>query len=76
MDARRFDDVNWLFWRVLRVAMIVVAAYSAVLWLASDSVLGVYAWRWRTRRWESMGIAHFKLRPAEALVASKLPGEP
>jgi len=163
MGARRFDDVNRLFWRALRVAMIVAAAYSAVLWLASDLVLGVFtdepaikqlgksllfislflepartvniiggfalrtagdarfplvvgiifiwgilpvifliqrfwgiglvglwicfagdeiiraginAWRWRTRRWESMGIAHFKLRPAEALVASKLPGEP
>ena len=40
--ARRFDDVNRLFWKALRRAMLVALVYAFSLWLFSDWVLGFF----------------------------------
>lgn len=40
MGARRFDDVDRLFWRITRYGMLVAGAYALTLWLCSDQILG------------------------------------
>lgn len=42
MGARRFDDVDRLFWRVIRRTTLVAASYALILWLLSDHVLGIF----------------------------------
>jgi len=40
--ARRFDDVDRLYWRVVRRAMFVAGAYALTAWLFARPVLGVF----------------------------------
>ena len=40
MGARRFDDVDRLFWRMVRYGMIVAGIYAMLLWMFADRVLG------------------------------------
>jgi putative MATE family efflux protein len=40
MGARRFDDVNQLFWRITRYGLVVAGCYALTLWLFSDQILG------------------------------------
>lgn len=42
MGARRFDDVDRLFWRVVRRTTLVAGAYTVTLWLLSDFVLRIF----------------------------------
>jgi putative MATE family efflux protein len=42
MGARRFDDVNQLYWKAIRTAMTVAAVYATGLWLLSDWAMGVF----------------------------------
>ena len=42
MGARRFADVDRLYWRTLRWAMVVAGLYAFVLWLFSDHVLAFF----------------------------------
>ncbi len=42
MGARRFEDVDRLFWKALRRAMLVAFLYTSSLWLLSESVLGFF----------------------------------
>ena len=38
--ARRFDDVNRLYWKAIRLGALVAGCYAATLWFFSDAVLG------------------------------------
>ena len=40
--ARRFDDVNRLFWKAIRAATLVAFIYAAALWVFGDYVLGIF----------------------------------
>lgn len=40
MGARRFSDVNHLFWRAIRWSTMVAFLYAGTLWLFSDWVIG------------------------------------
>jgi Na+-driven multidrug efflux pump len=42
MGAKRFDDVDRLFWRALRRAWCVAGAYTLLAWLGSRWVLGIF----------------------------------
>lgn len=42
MGARRFDDVDRLFWRMIRWGMLVAVVYACALWFLSDLVLGIF----------------------------------
>ncbi len=42
MGARRFEDVDRLFWKALRRAMAVAFLYSFSMWLFADQVLGIF----------------------------------
>lgn len=42
MGARRFEDVDRLFWKALRRAMLVAFLYTFSLWLLSEWVLGFF----------------------------------
>jgi putative MATE family efflux protein len=42
MGARRFTDVDRLFWRVLRWGMAVAGLYAATLWVFSDQVFAIF----------------------------------
>lgn len=42
MGARRFEDVDRLFWRVIRWAACVASSYALLVWLCSDWVLGIF----------------------------------
>jgi len=39
MGARRFEDVNRLFWRAIRLATAVAGIYAIMLWVLADRVL-------------------------------------
>lgn len=40
--ARRFDDVNRLYWKAIRLGALVAGCYAATLWFFSDAVLGIF----------------------------------
>lgn len=40
MGARRFDDVNRLFWKAIRRATLVAFLYAFTVWMLSDVVMG------------------------------------
>ena len=40
--ARRFDDVNHLFWKAIRWGAVVAGCYAAALWFFSERVLGIF----------------------------------
>ena len=42
MGARRFDDVNRLYWQVARWTTAVALLYALAIWLLADQVLGIY----------------------------------
>lgn len=42
MGARRFADVDRLFWRTLRWGMVVAGIYAFTLWLCSSAVLTIF----------------------------------
>ena len=42
MGARRFTDVDRLFWTVVRRGMCVAGVYALVAWLLADRVLGIF----------------------------------
>lgn len=42
VGARRFHDVNRLYWRVIRWSMTVAAIYAGALWFFSDQVLAIF----------------------------------
>jgi putative MATE family efflux protein len=42
MGARRFADVDRLYWQVMRWGVVVAAIYAAALWIMSDWVLGIF----------------------------------
>ena len=42
MGARRFEDVDRLYWKVIRWGMLVAGAYATTLWLFADQVLGIF----------------------------------
>lgn len=42
MGARRFDDVNRLFWKAIRWGMAVAVCYAGGLWILSDWALGIF----------------------------------
>lgn len=42
MGAGRFDDVDRLYWKVIRRATLVSTVYAAAAWLMSDWVLGIF----------------------------------
>src|SRR5690606_19416255 len=42
MGARRFSDVNRLFWKSLRLSMCVAGVYATILWLLSRQVMGLF----------------------------------
>ena len=42
MGARRFDDVDRIYWKTVRLGMIVSLVYAVSLWLMADVVLGVF----------------------------------
>lgn len=42
MGARRFDDVNRLFWKAIRWSMTVACIYSCTLWFFADRVLALF----------------------------------
>lgn len=42
MGARRFEDVDRLFWRIVRYGMSVAGIYALTLWLFADRVLGFF----------------------------------
>jgi Na+-driven multidrug efflux pump len=42
MGARRFADVDRLFWRAIRLGMSVAGCYAVVVWLLADPVLGLF----------------------------------
>lgn len=42
MGARRFDDVNKLYWKAIRRATLVAGTYAFALWLMSDWILGIF----------------------------------
>lgn len=42
MGARRFDDVDRLFWRVIRWGTLVAGIYASLLWLFSDYVFALF----------------------------------
>jgi len=42
MGAGRFEDVNRLYWKVIRRATLVATLYAAGAWLMSDWVLGIF----------------------------------
>lgn len=42
MGARRFDDVDRLFWRVIRWAACVAGSYALLVWIFSDAVLAIF----------------------------------
>ena len=42
MGARRFEDVNQLFWKAVRRATLVSAVYAAGLWVFGDAVLRIF----------------------------------
>jgi Na+-driven multidrug efflux pump len=44
MGARRFEEVDRLFWRITRYGIVVAGGYALTLWLFSDQILG-----WFTR---------------------------
>lgn len=43
MGARRYEDVNRLFWKAIRLSTGVAAIYAASLWLFADTVLGIFS---------------------------------
>ncbi|MEO7598271.1 MAG: MATE family efflux transporter, partial [Opitutus sp.] len=42
MGARRFTDVDHLYWRMIRWGMLVAGVYALSLWVFADSVLGLF----------------------------------
>jgi len=42
MGAGRFDDVNRLYWKVIRRATVVAVIYAAAAWMLSEWVLGIF----------------------------------
>ncbi|HEY3757917.1 MAG TPA: MATE family efflux transporter [Opitutaceae bacterium] len=40
--AKRFDDVDRLYWKAIRRSMLVAGIYAAVLWFFSDQVLSFF----------------------------------
>ncbi len=42
MGARRFADVDRLYWKVIRRGALVAGAYACALWLLSDWALGIF----------------------------------
>jgi Na+-driven multidrug efflux pump len=42
MGARRFDDVNRLYWTIVRRATLVAFVYAGTAWLLSEYVLGFF----------------------------------
>jgi Na+-driven multidrug efflux pump len=42
MGARRFDDVDRLFWRMIRWGTLVAGVYACSLWIMSETVLGIF----------------------------------
>jgi putative MATE family efflux protein len=42
MGARRFEDVNRLYWRVIRWGMAVAGFYAGALWVFSDHVFAIF----------------------------------
>ena len=42
MGARRFGDVNTIFWKAIRRATLVAFVYAGLLWVLSDWVLGIF----------------------------------
>jgi putative MATE family efflux protein len=40
--ARRFDDVNRLYWKAIRWGALVAGCYAVLLWFFSDQVLGIF----------------------------------
>jgi len=42
MGARRVDDVDRLYWKSVRRAMLVAAGYALAVWLLSDWVLAIF----------------------------------
>jgi len=42
MGAGRFDDVNRLYWKVIRRATLVAVIYASGAWFMSDWVLGIF----------------------------------
>ncbi|HEY4249331.1 MAG TPA: MATE family efflux transporter [Lacunisphaera sp.] len=42
MGARRFDDVDRLYWKAIRWGTLVAGCYAAMLWFFSDRVLGIF----------------------------------
>jgi Na+-driven multidrug efflux pump len=42
MGARRFADVDKLYWRMIRYGMLAAGIYAVGLWIMSDWVLGAF----------------------------------
>ena len=42
MGARRFADVNQLYWKTIRWGMVVAGCYAGGLWIFSDWILGIF----------------------------------
>jgi putative MATE family efflux protein len=42
MGARRFDDVDRLFWKAIKRGTCVACAYALLVWMLSDLALGVF----------------------------------
>jgi Na+-driven multidrug efflux pump len=42
MGAQRFDDVDQLYWKVIRRAMLVAGLYACTVWLLGNWALGIF----------------------------------
>jgi Na+-driven multidrug efflux pump len=68
MGARRFADVDKLYWKVIRRSMLVAALYAFTAWLLADHVLGIFTHDEEVKRLgKTLLLVAMFLEPARAV---------